>query len=334
LNSHKINSNPDKQDKCVNEVVFCAPILGISTITKSFLQKPAEIIFIVLKAQKTTSNLLKGTLLKQSFLIPILLVILLLAPIKAFPSEINEVTFSGEISSAARRLGNESVDLAVTPFRLDNGNIFITLGVAATVGLTYSFDKQIQERLTARSNRSLDKAADAGSLAGDPYLHLGLATLVYGGAILADSAKWKEVGEMMGEAVILADASAFMIKEASGRGRPGATPAKDDFKPFGFKKDYDSMPSMHTSSSFALASVLAATSDSILMKAAYYGAATFVGVSRAYQNKHWASDVVLGAALGELCGRVVTSFHAGTSRVALMPKAYESGAGLALAGTW
>jgi membrane-associated phospholipid phosphatase len=94
------------------------------------------------------------------------------------------------------------------------------------------------------------------------------------------------------------------------------------------------MPSMHTSSSFALASVLAATSDSILMKAAYYGAATFVGFSRAYQNKHWASDVVLGAALGELCGRVVTSFHAGTSRVALIPKAYESGAGLALAGIW
>jgi len=51
--------------------------------------------------------------LKQSLLIPILLVILLLAPIKAFPSEINDVTFSGEISSAAHRLGSEAVDLVV-----------------------------------------------------------------------------------------------------------------------------------------------------------------------------------------------------------------------------
>jgi membrane-associated phospholipid phosphatase len=284
--------------------------------------------------QKTTFNLLKGPLMKKSFLNPILLVILLLAPIKAFPSEITEVTFSGEISSAASRLGNEAVDLVVTPVRLENGNIFITLGVAGVVGLTYSFDKQIQEKLTARSNRSLDRAADAGSLMGDPFLHLGLATLVYGGALLADSAKWKETGEMMGEALILADASTLILKESTGRGRPFATPAKGDFRPFGFKTDYDSLPSMHTASSFALASVLAATSDSILMKAAYYAAATFVGVSRAYQNQHWASDVVLGAALGELCGRVVTGFHTGTTRIALVPQAYESGAGLALAGRW
>jgi hypothetical protein len=35
-----------------------------------------------------------------------------------------------------------------------------------------------------------------------------------------------------------------------------------------------------------------------------------------------------------LCGRVVTGFHAGTDRAALMPNTYERGAGLALAGTW
>jgi membrane-associated phospholipid phosphatase len=286
------------------------------------------------RLNRHTINSHKEPPLKLSFLNTILLVILFLAPINAFPSEISAVTFSGEIAAGAHRLGNEAVDLAVTPFQLENGNIFITLGVAGAVGLTYTFDREIQDKLTAHPNRSLNKAADAGALIGDPYLHLGLATLVYGGAILADSAKWKETGEMMGEALILTDAAAFIIKEASGRGRPLATQAKGDFKPFSFKKDYDSMPSMHTSSSFALASVLAASADSIYMKAAYYGAATFVGLSRAYQNKHWASDVILGAAIGELCGRVVTNYHAGNSRVALAPTTYEGGAGLALVGTW
>ena len=252
----------------------------------------------------------------------------------AYASEINNFSFSDEIVLGAQRLGGEARELAATPFEVENGNIFITLGVAGAVGLTYTFDRQIQEKLISRPNRSRDKAADAGALIGDPYLHLGLAALVYGGAILADSAKWKETGEMMAEALILADATTFVIKEASGRGRPGAATSKNDFKPFGFQKEYDSLPSMHTSSSFALASVLAATSESIAMKAAYYSAATFVGLSRAYQNKHWASDVVLGAALGELCGRVVTSYHASRSRIALTPQTYEKGAGLALVGRW
>ena len=138
----------------------------------------------------------------------------------------------------------------------------------------------------------------------------------------------------MGEALIIADAATLIIKESSGRGRPGATSAKGDFKPFGFRKEYDSLPSMHTSSSFALASVLAATSDSFAIKTAYYGAAAFVGFSRLYQNKHWASDVLLGAVIGELSGRVVTSFHAGRKKIALAPQTLDGGAGLALVGTW
>jgi membrane-associated phospholipid phosphatase len=163
-----------------------------------------------------------------------------------------------------------------------------------------------------------------------------LAALVYGGSILTDSAKWKEVGEMMAEALILADGSTLIIKSASGRGRPNTTSSKADFKPLSFKSGYDSLPSMHTSSSFALASVLSATSENLFMTTSYYAAAAFVGFSRAYKNKHWASDVVLGAALGELCGRVVTSYHArvGRSKVALAPTLYESGAGVALVGTW
>lgn len=274
----------------------------------------------------------KGNILKNVHLY--ILAILLLIPGSARASEIDEVNFSGEIVQGARRLGGEAIDLITTPLQAENGNVFITLGVAGAVGLTYIFDKQIQEKLTAHSDKSLNKAADAGSLIGDPYLHLGLAALLYGGALVADSAKWKETSEMMGEALILADATTFIIKESSGRGRPGVTVSKSEFKPFGFRKDYDSFPSMHTSSSFALASVLSATSESFAMKTAYYAAATFVGLSRAYQNKHWASDVVLGAALGELCGRVVTSYHANKNRIALAPQAYESGAGLALVGTW
>jgi membrane-associated phospholipid phosphatase len=94
------------------------------------------------------------------------------------------------------------------------------------------------------------------------------------------------------------------------------------------------MPSLHTASSFAMASVLASSSESVPAKLLYYSAATFVGFSRMYKNKHWASDVVFGAALGELCGRVATNFHARTSRISLVPVVADNVAMLAVTGKW
>jgi hypothetical protein len=37
--------HPDKQDKCVNEIIFCHPKNGISTFTKIFMHKNRRNIF-------------------------------------------------------------------------------------------------------------------------------------------------------------------------------------------------------------------------------------------------------------------------------------------------
>jgi membrane-associated phospholipid phosphatase len=251
-------------------------------------------------------------------------------------AELENLTIAGELSGGISRLKGESVDFLTTPFTLENGNLFITLGIAGIVGLTYSSDQEIRDGFNRSKRSSFDKGADIGSTVGNPFLHLGAAALLYGGAIAADSAKWKEIGEMLGEALILADASTLIIKQAGGRGRPVASTSKSDFKPFAFKNDYDSFPSMHTASSFAMASVLAATSENFITKLSAYSAATFVGLSRIYQNKHWASDVLLAAAIGELSGRVVTGYHVNSQRhrLTLAPQAYIDGGGLMVVGKW
>jgi membrane-associated phospholipid phosphatase len=256
------------------------------------------------------------------------------APLFALGADSTEPTFSGEATKIVKGLAAESVELVESPFRIENGNILLTVGVLGATSLTYVFDKDIQHKLQSINSRGMNKATDAGTLAGDPFIHLGLAALVYGTAIVAESPKYRELGEMMGEALVLADTSTLIFKEAVGRGRPFATSGKGDFKPFGFKNNFDSFPSDHTASSFALASVLSSVEDSLLLKTSYYLAAGFVAFSRTYQNKHWASDVIFGAALGELSGRVVTNYHASGSKIALVPQAYDNGAGLALVGRW
>lgn len=238
------------------------------------------------------------------------------------------------LKAEAIRLGDEALEVVKTPLDTQGYGLLGTLAVTGAVGLTYIFDDDIRNKLQANKSKGVDKATDAGNLIGDPFIHIGIAAAVYGGGILTDSPCWKETGEMLGEAIILADATTYVLKESIGRARPFVSGDKGSFRPGQFKSDYDSLPSMHTSSSFAMASVLASTSENMATKALYYTAATFVGFSRIYQDKHWASDVILSAAIGELCGRVVTNQHAVKSRVTIAPMVSGNSAGLALLGRW
>ncbi len=241
-----------------------------------------------------------------------------------------------EFSEGAERLWDESKTVVTTPVDTEHNGLLSTMVTAATVSLTYLADDNIRNRVAEHKSDRINKATEIGSLIGNPFFHLGIAGVVYSGSLVASSAKYKSIGEMLGEAVILADATTLILKEAIGRERPEHGNDKGSFRPFQFRSDFDSLPSMHTASSFAMASVLAATSEHLLAKIGYYATAAFVGYSRVYQDKHWASDVVLGAAIGELCGRVVTSYHVGkgTKKLSIVPLASTNTVGMALLGRW
>jgi membrane-associated phospholipid phosphatase len=43
---------------------------------------------------------------------------------------------------------------------------------------------------------------------------------------------------------------------------------------------------------------------------ALYGVAALTGISRVFHDRHWASDVVMGGAIGYVTGRAITRWHA------------------------
>ena len=116
------------------------------------------------------------------------------------------------------------------------------------------------------------------------------------------------------EAIVVAAGLTSVGKFAAGRARPATTDDRDpyDFRWWrGTRQGYTSMPSGHTSAAFAAASALAgdwrrfAPGSARYAVPALYSGAALVGLSRMYHDGHWASDVVVGAALGALSGRVV-----------------------------
>jgi membrane-associated phospholipid phosphatase len=90
----------------------------------------------------------------------------------------------------------------------------------------------------------------------------------------------------------------------------------------------DAMPSGHTMSAFATASVL--SQEYPRFAPLFYGLALWVGIARVQQSTHWFSDVVIGAALGTLFGwqswKLTREYE-----IELQPWAGTNGAGLTVA---
>jgi len=81
------------------------------------------------------------------------------------------------------------------------------------------------------------------------------------------------------------------------------------FNTFDWRKGpriHKSMPSAHTSNAFATATVFATLyKDKQWVTPFAYGMAALVGVSRVYDNAHWLSDVMAGAAVGYLSAKAM-----------------------------
>jgi len=97
--------------------------------------------------------------------------------------------------------------------------------------------------------------------------------------------------------------------------------------PFPLTSNYTSFPSGHTTTAFAVASVLAmGYRDKIWVVVTSYTIAGLVGISRIHDGDHWGSDVIAGAALGSFIGITLSKIN--LKNVNLSPTAFNGGHGL------
>jgi membrane-associated phospholipid phosphatase len=193
------------------------------------------------------------------------------------------------------------------------------LGTVAMFPLDKRIAVELQDPAT-QANRFFRHASKGVELIASPGAYY------IGGSLwlIGRLGRWHRVADLGWhgtEAVTLAEGLGYLIKGTAGRARPFVS---NDRRPQDFTfgagfsaGDHRSFPSGHTYTAFAAASAVTSETKIWWPRSVWiigpvmYGGATMVGLSRMYHNKHWASDVVLGAAIGTFSGlKVVTYTHA------------------------
>ncbi len=141
---------------------------------------------------------------------------------------------------------------------------------------------------------------------GSTYAMAGTAAGFYISGILADNHKARETGLLGAEALIDSVITVEVLKLATQRPRPQKHNGKGSFFTGG-----DSFPSGHAAASWALAAVVSAEyNKNVLVPIAAYSLAGLVSLSRLSGQKHFASDIVAGSAMGWFMGHYVYKTHA------------------------
>jgi membrane-associated phospholipid phosphatase len=141
---------------------------------------------------------------------------------------------------------------------------------------------------------------------------------LYGIGRLADNERMADLGLHGTEAIIVGLLLTGAIKVSAGRQRPYVD--RDRPHSFGFfrgwkNEEYRSFPSGHALIAFAAAAAVTNETDrwwpgsTWYIAPAMYGGAMLVALSRMYDNKHWASDVMIGGLIGTFAGLKVVKYH-------------------------
>lgn len=170
---------------------------------------------------------------------------------------------------------------------------------------------EVQERRALRlAAGSFRRSAELGGMVVMPLLWVA--------GRLADDRTMAATGLRGMEALAVSLGTVSVVKFVAGRARPLVNVEDPTSWRLGRglrDGEYRSFPSGHAATAFAVAT--AVTSELGAGKPGtrwavgvpLYAAAAGAGWSRMYENRHWASDVVAGAAIGTVSGLAVTRWH-------------------------
>jgi len=197
-----------------------------------------------------------------------------------------------------------------SPLRFKTQDWLLLGAVIATTGAIGLADGDLRESIQNNRNGTTRRIARVVGPLGDGRTALVVAGGFYLIGSLTKNEKSKETIIMAVEAGVVSGMFTGLIKLSTARGRPFLNDGPAGFgDPFDLERGQTALPSGHTTLAFSSASVISSQYDSPWVAVTAYSLASLVGWSRIHDDKHWASDVFLGAVIGTVVGRTVVKLH-------------------------
>ena len=217
----------------------------------------------------------------------------------------SEEDASGDSTVSLAKAGKDVKNVLVSPFhwkKHDFQKLSAVLGTGLLLGLAdENIRTWVQERRALGSNDFFGFVTNFG---GGGYLCGFMAGLFVAGEI-AGSGGIRKTAMLSFESFLVSSAFTAVLKVIPGRARPSAGEGSHSFHPFSSRSAYTALPSGHSSAVWSVATVIADRTDNVIVDAACYSLATLTSLSRIHEDKHWASDVLVGLAIGYFTAKKV-----------------------------
>lgn len=204
------------------------------------------------------------------------------------------------------RLWIDLRELPAQPIGFSGTQWMLTGGVMAATWFALAHDGEFQTDVQGHRTDFYHSLSNLSTSFGDYHYQVPLEAYLWSLGTVSNFGPVKRAAADGMEASFLAAGLVTpLITKVSGRALPLYHDRALAFHPFIFKKGHESFPSDHTTEAFTMASVLDADFRSTLgywQTPFLFAMAAGTGFSRIYDDKHYLSDVILGAGIGSSIG--------------------------------
>lgn len=193
----------------------------------------------------------------------------------------------------------DALRIGAAPVWWNEGDWLKFGAVTAGTGLLVWQDDEIRNAFQRNRTHTTNRIANRFTPFGAAGIAQPVLIGIFAGATVFKEKKLQALALDGWEASYFALTATSLLKAATSRARPFEE--KGVWKRTGFSTG-SSFPSGHTTQAFVLAAVASGHFPKTWVKVLSYGLAAGVGLARMNDDKHFASDVLVGAALGYSVG--------------------------------